>query len=264
MGRTLKRVPLDFAWPLNKTWDGYVNPEGGPCPEEGKTCFGGYTAAGKWLESVSRLISMLGEQASQFGQPRNPNQIFPHPYLEEFAQAPRAEMPREVIAKIREIPDSQERMRAHMDYAHKNPAKLLPMTPELLAFCEALAGRKIDQLCGSEVSWNIATTLKSAAKVDDKWGECPVCEGHADDPAKRAAAEAWTETEPPAGDGFQLWETTSEGSPVSPVFATIEDLCKWCADNATTFGSCKASADEWRQMLDADFVHHAVGNMVFM
>src|SRR5690349_14065518 len=26
MGRTLKRVPLDFAWPLKKTWGGYLNP----------------------------------------------------------------------------------------------------------------------------------------------------------------------------------------------------------------------------------------------
>ncbi|MGN6107833.1 MAG: hypothetical protein ACTHU0_22185, partial [Kofleriaceae bacterium] len=26
MGRTLKRVPLDFAWPLNKVWKGYLNP----------------------------------------------------------------------------------------------------------------------------------------------------------------------------------------------------------------------------------------------
>jgi hypothetical protein len=26
MGRTLKRVSLDFDWPLNKTWIGYVNP----------------------------------------------------------------------------------------------------------------------------------------------------------------------------------------------------------------------------------------------
>jgi len=28
------------------------------------------------------------------------------------------------------------------------------------------------------------------------------------------------EIEPPAGDGWQLWETVSEGSPISPVFKT--------------------------------------------
>ena len=26
MGRELKRVPLDFVWPLNEPWRGYVNP----------------------------------------------------------------------------------------------------------------------------------------------------------------------------------------------------------------------------------------------
>ena len=26
MGRTLKRVPLDFDWPLKKTWGGYLDP----------------------------------------------------------------------------------------------------------------------------------------------------------------------------------------------------------------------------------------------
>jgi hypothetical protein len=26
MGRTLKRVPIDFNWPLNKIWGGYLNP----------------------------------------------------------------------------------------------------------------------------------------------------------------------------------------------------------------------------------------------
>ena len=33
--------------------------------------------------------------------------------------------------------------------------------------------------------------------------------------------------EPPEGTGYQLWETVSEGSPVSPVFETKEKLCKW-------------------------------------
>lgn len=264
MGRKLMRVPVDFDWPIGKTWEGYLNPEGGPCPEDGKTCFGGYTAAGKWIEAVSRLISMLGEQASEFGQPRNPNCIYPHPYLQQFAQAPRTYMPRDVSAKIRDNPDSQQRMRLHMQYLRSHPPELLPLTPELHKFCEALAGRKIDSLSGCSVSWGISRALQKAAGVDENWGTCQVCGGDGDDPAKRAAAEAWRETEPPTGEGFQLWETTSEGSPVSPVFATIEALCDWCAANATTFGSFKASADEWRKMLDENFVHHAEGNLVFM
>ena len=26
MGRTVKRVPLDFGWPLRETWPGYLTP----------------------------------------------------------------------------------------------------------------------------------------------------------------------------------------------------------------------------------------------
>lgn len=39
------------------------------------------------------------------------------------------------------------------------------------------------------------------------------------------AGEAGTVgVDPPAGDGWQLWETVSEGSPISPVFPTPEGL----------------------------------------
>lgn len=70
--------------------------------------------------------------------------------------------------------------------------------------------------------------------------------------------------EPPEGDGYQLWETTSEGSPVSPVFTTLDELCDWCEDNATTFGSYKATKDEWKRMLDNNFVYHKDGNTFFI
>jgi len=69
---------------------------------------------------------------------------------------------------------------------------------------------------------------------------------------------------PPKGDGYQLWETTSEGSPVSPVFASLDGLCEWCEENATTFGSHRAGRDEWRLMLEADSVHSREGDVSFM
>lgn len=69
--------------------------------------------------------------------------------------------------------------------------------------------------------------------------------------------------EVPKGEGFQLWETTSEGSPISPVFETLDELCEWCEDNATTFGHLKASKKEWREMLSENFVYHKEKNIVF-
>lgn len=268
MGRTLKRVPLDFAHPLNKVWPGYLNNCGGPCPEESETCFGGHTAAGKWLESITRLISLIGEQAAatpeQVAWWKQNGSIYPHPYLQEWQQAPRTDVSRAIHAQIREHDDQSTRMRHLGDWLRKNPPQLLPFTSELHSFVEALAGRKVDSFCGSSVAWGIAEKLKGAVGVGENWGLCPVCEGHADDPKLRSASEAWEKTHPPEGPGFQLWETTSEGSPTSPVFATLDELCGWCADNATTFGSFKTSAEEWRKMLEADHVYHQQGNAVFM
>jgi hypothetical protein len=76
--------------------------------------------------------------------------------------------------------------------------------------------------------------------------------------------EDWTAEEPPTGDGYQLWEDVSEGSPVSPVFASLDELCAWAAESETTFGSFRATAQEWREMLDDGVVHHAEGNKIFL
>ena len=70
--------------------------------------------------------------------------------------------------------------------------------------------------------------------------------------------------EPPTGEGYQLWETTSEGSPTSPVFKTLDELCEWCAQHATTFASYTASVQEWKQMLTEGMVHHTEGNITFV
>lgn len=70
--------------------------------------------------------------------------------------------------------------------------------------------------------------------------------------------------EPPQGEGYQLWETTSEGSPQSPVFETLEDLSAWCEINATTFADFKTTKEKWLEMLSNDSVHHVSGCVMFI
>ena len=73
---------------------------------------------------------------------------------------------------------------------------------------------------------------------------------------ERAEADAWEPIEPPTGEGWQMWETTSEGSPSSPVFATAEELAEWCVDGATVFGRHRAGRDEWLRIITGeDFAH---------
>ncbi len=65
---------------------------------------------------------------------------------------------------------------------------------------------------------------------------------------------------------IQLYENTSEGTPISPVYLAteIEKLCEYAAENCSTFADFKASKEEWQSMLDKDFVHHTSGNMTFI
>jgi hypothetical protein len=52
--------------------------------------------------------------------------------------------------------------------------------------------------------------------------------------------------------GFQLYETTTEGTPVSPVFATLEELAAWCEDGATVFADHRWTRDQWLASFRAD------------
>ena len=101
--------------------------------------------------------------------------------------------------------------------------------------------------------------------------DCPACTGRGDDASLACSrcdgngeipstpeAEAWRSTEPPTGDGYQIWETTSEGSPVTPVFANLDDLCAYAAEHCTVFASIKTTAAEWRRMIDADRIYHVL------
>lgn len=89
--------------------------------------------------------------------------------------------------------------------------------------------------------------------------QCAHCKGHGTlwlTPAHEKRYENWKRKEPPKGTGFQLWKTTNEGEPFSPVFKTLEALCEWCEVNATTFADYTATKEEWMKMLDNNFVSH--------
>lgn len=206
MGRELKRVPLDFSWPLNKVWSGFVNPHYKKCPQDGVTCLGGSTVADQWLDSIVRFLELLAEQ----GEANTPENVafmraqgrtYPHPYLARFEQAP--------------------------TYRSGSYYSIVPPDQELARVLKLFAGLKPDAklgLCGDHLGSSLAKAIKKTAKLPEKWGYCPVCDGSGQDPASKEAYDAWEETPVPTGPGYQVWETVSEGSPVSPVFATADGL----------------------------------------
>ena len=53
---------------------------------------------------------------------------------------------------------------------------------------------------------------------------------------------------------FQMYEDTSEGTPISPVMPDEESLAHWLADNkASAFGNFTASYEEWLATIKAGY-----------
>lgn len=161
MGRKIKRVPLDFDWPLGKGWGGYISPPEPPCPEG---CVAGLTPEGRWVEHIAHLLLIAGT---------NPD----HPWLPQ------------VPAGMRAIPE----------------------------LAEGLAGRPPALLGHDAFDRRRATRgIIEAAGLSEEWATCPGC-------SDREVSD-WEPTEPPEGEGWQVWETVSEGSPVTPVFDSPQEL----------------------------------------
>lgn len=218
MSRELRRVPLDFNHPLNTPWPGFIGDEGGLCPGTNKTCFLGQTPARAWLDAVCHLFQLLAEESTKTPQEiahfNRSGRIFPHPYLEAIPHAPRVRTD------------------------DRGPHPLAPMSKDFVELYKKISGHdQVGQLFGSYTG-HLANALVKVAGFDERWGICPICDGHGDDPALRAAADAWKPTPPPDGPGFQVWESVTSGSPISPVFKTEIALENWLVAN----GSSRAAA----------------------
>lgn len=299
MGRTLKRVPLEFDWPLNETWSGYLNPHwekrqacpscdgSGYSPEakrfhdewygkvpfdpvaygatpltashpaivEFATCQVARTPEyyGRGLDAVARrciqLFDLFKGQWCHHLIQADVDALVKDERLWDFTREARTDEQREIV---------RQKIAAGGNSWLPESNGYTPTADEVNAWSIGSMGHD------SINAWSCLVARCEREGVDHT---CAACDGEGDlwpNPESKAAYESWEKSEPPTGDGFQLWETTSEGSPQSPVFATIEALCEWCALNATTFGSFKASASKWREMLDKNFVCHQEGHMVFL
>jgi hypothetical protein len=79
--------------------------------------------------------------------------------------------------------------------------------------------------------------------------DCGRCHGAEVDPDVQTLFDAWEamETDPPAGEGWQMWETVGEGSPVSPVCETPEKLAEYMTENPWSIH--KATYEQWLRMI---------------
>lgn len=285
MGRKLRRVPLDFNWPIDEIWEGYINPHW-QHRRECEMCQGsGYGPETKilsdqWYGYTEFKPAMTGNQLLTVDTPEVLN--FAKRNVER-SQGFYAANRMATVAEAKRLSDYWNSQWCHhldqddvqalvdggrlMDFTHtwtkgegwkRREDSYVPTAKEVNLW--SLGGLGHDSL-------NHWICVRAKAKRLGYVVECPYCGGSGDQwrtEEDKATYENWEESDPPTGDGFQLWTTTNEGAPISPVFSTLEALCEWTADNATTFGSEKATKEEWLKMLDEGFVYHQEGNFVFM
>lgn len=98
-------------------------------------------------------------------------------------------------------------------------------------------------------------------------GEFP---SYADEKDKLLSFEDWSGKRPipenympewPAEEAthFQMYETCSEGTPISPVMSSPEELARWLTDTgASAFGSLTASYEKWLRVCQGGYASSAV------
>jgi hypothetical protein len=247
MGREIRRVPLSFSHPLKQVWPGFLMPESlheDPCPD----CKSGYSKHAQMLHDL--WYGYLPFDPASTGSA----------LLAVDAPAVRAFAERNIAS----APDFYGTGRHALDRESVRLATLWNgmwchhlSQEDVDALIEADRLWDLTRTCRRGEGWQkIEPTPVVTAEQVNEWPiggfghdginahiavearceregfptRCATCEGHGTIeayPNQRVEAEAWEPTDPPEGEGWQLWETTSEGSPMSPVFAAPEELAGW-------------------------------------
>lgn len=217
MGREIKRVALDFDWPQNMVWKGYV------CPyrsQDCKACDGsGLNPATKQLADDWYDVAGTGRGWCEAITQDEVQALLDAGRLHDFTHdwvAGKGWVPKDCFV----VPKAEEINRL---YRERGPR----------------GGVFIHDSINSHIC------VETRAKRLGVYGLCRVCDGHGyvwhSDKVK-ALAEAWCDEEqydPPEGEGWQVWETVSEGSPVSPVFPTADACVEWVVSTGVSRGAAE-------------------------
>lgn len=262
MGRELMRVPLDFQWPENKVWQGYLNPHSAKS-HDCNACGGSGSSP-----EARRLKEQWYGNAPFSTEETGSKPFLPtHPAVRAFAERNVARSPEYYGASDRAIDREAARLSQHFNRGWSHHLN----SDDVAALIDSGRLRDLTHTWSTEGGWkpkepaytptpeevNVWSLSGMGHDGINQWvvveakckrlgidPECKVCGGSGtiwDSPEDEKAAEEWNRSGPPAGDGYQIWETVSEGSPISPVFATPEELAhhmagkKWGADKGSSY-----------------------------
>jgi hypothetical protein len=261
MGRVVKRVPESFDWPLEQVWEGYLSPyrfAETPCPECLRPFRFGGPASGDGYSSYGRMLNDAWYGYNGQFRPEDNGSVpltVDTPAVRAFAERNVGRDPQfygyDEGATVREaqrligmwnqqwshhlnqddvdalVEAGRLRDLTHTWDANREP-RFQPIDPPVKLTPEIVNDWHTRGMGHDAI--NQMYVLRARAARDGLSLTCSNCEGHGSleaYPGQREEAENWEPSEPPVGEGWQLWETVSEGSPVSPVFSSSEELAQW-------------------------------------
>lgn len=271
MGRAIKRVPLDFDFPLDKTWTGYLTPDHLtdelPCPAG---CTGGYS----WQYTALHDL-WYGKRPFDPAMTGSVPLTADTPAVREFAERNVNRAPdfygtgeRAIQREGRRLADMWNRRWCH----HLSQAdvdalldddRLWDFTREVVPGKGWVKRENPVRPTAAQVNaWSINgfghDTINAYVVIKARCERycmpvtCSGCDGQGSlerYEGQRAECEAWECTEPPEGPGWQLWQTVTEGGPISPVFETAEALAAWMSSPSYTWGVNRNGQPSYEQAL---------------
>jgi hypothetical protein len=300
MGREVKRVAVDFEWPLGKIWHGYVNHFYNacyPCP----LCEGTGSTA-----EYNHLKDQWYGNAPFKPEDRGSVPFKPtDPAVWKFAERNVKNSPEFYGTHASAIMHEAVRLASLFNgswshHINADDVAALIAKDRLMDFTHTWSKetgwvKKDPPYIPTPQQVNLWSIQGMAHDSSNQWivvdaeckqrgyeTRCKKCDGHGHLwPTKEAekAYDDWEQTDPPEGTGWQVWETVSEGSPVTPVFATKEGLIDYLATegdlwdqqrraeraaNPKGWGSDSIRCDPWDRKAAESFVNagHAMSMIV--
>lgn len=335
MGREIKRVAVDFNWPLDKTWEGYINPwyksrENCPScggsgyspiakhykdqwygyaefdpvaygselltPESpaikafverqvdrsmkaaadgtameyskekgttytGKQCY--YTENGRLtrdeaiVKESARLLDMWNFQWNHHLIQMDVDALVAADRLFDFCRRPLKDVPKEQYIRTHAYylwieagcPES-DGVEFWLASEKLHDGYWLPYQNGILPTPQEVNDWNILSMGHDGI--NSGVCIRARCEREGHAVFCPDCNGNGDIwfPADaEQKAEEWERIEPPAGEAYQIWETVSEGSPISPAFLDPQILAEWMANSKPWGAAQPMSAERWLEWI---------------
>lgn len=207
MGRELKHVPLDFDWPIGEAWEGYINPywkHRSRC----QACDGtGYNPETKQIR----------DQWYNFGGPVYSGICYN--LTQDDVDA---------LVNANRLYDFTHIVVPGKGWQPKDPP-YHPTAEEVNAWARNGPGHD---------AINCAVCVQARAEKLGVYGYCETCDGDGevwDSIENKKLYVNWERVDPPTGEGWQVWETVSEGSPVSPVFPNRDALANYLVEQGYSY-----------------------------